>query len=194
MEQKGFVMDTMLLRAYQGHVVHCCNNVIFGAEEIQKDPYNASGRLWYGIQNVVIGAGNLSKTLWGTGPNKQIRQRRLAERKPLRDSLGVKDDSPIRKVKIRNDYEHLDERIEDWWNTSTNRNLVTETIGPPGSVGGDAIGPKDMHRQFDPTTGDVRFWGNELNIPSVLAEVLRIYPIAVAESRKPHWDDPFFSQ
>jgi hypothetical protein len=143
--------------------------------------------VWYGIQNFIIAAGNLSKTLWGTGKPEE-RKRRYVERQPLRDSLEVTDASPLRTVDIRNDYEHLDERIERWWDTSENHNVVDFFIGPRGAFGGPGLGDRDMMRWFDPTTGDVIFWGNELNIPSVMGEINRIHPIAEGEARKPHWD------
>jgi hypothetical protein len=187
-------MDTFLLRIYQEQVVYWSKSVLFGAADLQagldqlENSFDQS-RVWYGIQNLVIGAGNLSKTLWGIG-NAEARKRRYVERQPLRDSLSVTDDSPLREIKVRNDYEHLDERIEEWWNTSQNHNYASELIGPRGMIGGDAIGEKDMFRWFDPSTGDVIFWGNELNIPSVLKEVQRILPIAVVETEKPHWDRP----
>ena len=40
-----------------------------------------NARLVYGVQNLIVAAGNLSKTLWGTGPNETVRMRRYAERR-----------------------------------------------------------------------------------------------------------------
>jgi hypothetical protein len=178
-------MDTYLLRLYQEQVASCCKAVLLGYEDIQSGLAEGGNRerTWYGVQNLIIGAGNLSKALWGAG------ERRHAERQPLRDSLSVTDSSPLRQVKIRNDYEHLDERLEVWWEESTNHNIVGRLIGPRGTVGGEGFGEKDVLRWLDPTTGDVIFWGNELNIAAVVGEVERILPIAETESVKPHWDD-----
>jgi hypothetical protein len=179
------MMDLMLLRLYQRQVVFQCNAVLFGAQDMQ--PIGQHTRFWHGAQNLIIGAGNLSKTLWGTG-NKDERNRRFADRQPLRDSLGVTDASPLRRVDIRNDYEHLDERLERWWAESTHHNYVGEMIGPRGSIGGAGIGDKDILRWFDQSTGDLIFWGNELNVPVVLAEVRKLLPIAAAEAEKSHYD------
>jgi hypothetical protein len=176
-----------LLRIYQHQVVYGCTAVLLGLQDIQTED---DDRIWYGVQNLIIGAGNLSKTLWGTGRSEEERQQRLATRQPLRESLSITDESPLRRVKIRNDYEHLDERIEEWWDTSPNRNWVGDFVGPRGSIVGPGFGDKDILRWLDPTTGDVIFWGNELNIPTVVAEVQRLLPIAQAESRKPHWEPP----
>ncbi len=182
-------MDPMLLRIYQQQVEYCCRAVLFGLEDIQSVGAADNGRLWYGAQNLITGAGNASKTLWGIGNSTQ-RKRRYAERKPLRDSLSVDDDSPLRDIKIRNDYEHLDERIERWWDESPNRNFIGAMIGPRGAVGGDSITEIDTLRWLDPESGDVIFWGNQLHIPAVVREAQRILSIADAESRKPHREAP----
>jgi hypothetical protein len=177
-------MDLLLLRIYQGQVVYCCKAVLLAYRDIQSGLADGGDRdrIQYGVQNLCIAAGNLSKTLWGAG------EERRAERQPLRDSLSVTEASPLKQVRIRNDYEHLDERIEEWWKESPHHNIVGFLVGPRGSVTGESLGEKDVLRWLDPTTGDVIFWGNELNIPTVIKEVQRLLPIAEAEAQKPHWD------
>jgi hypothetical protein len=184
--------DRLLLRAFQEQVAYSCRAVLLGFEDVQLGLEELgseaeSGRLWYGVQNLVIGAGNVSKALWGTGPTQELRDRRYAERQPLRDSLGVTDTSPLRRIKIRNDFEHLDERIEDWWNESKSRSRIGILIGPRGSVGGAGWDDMNTLRWLDPESGDVIFWGNELHIPSVVNEVNWLWPVAEAEGNKPHW-------
>jgi hypothetical protein len=188
-------MNPQLLRIYQQHIIYTCQAMLFSQKDLEGGTQVASeGRgpslLWYGVQNLVIGAGNLSKALWGTGRTKQEAERRYYDRLPLRQSLQVTDASPLRRVKIRNDYEHLDERIEEWWAATPERNFV-ELIGPRDAIHtDDSLGDKDILRWFDPTTGDIIFWGNELSVPVTLNEVRRILPLAIAESRKPRWDGP----
>lgn len=188
-------MELLLLRTYQEQVVYSCRAVLLALEDIQtglkalediqtgldaEHDTNEEARLWYGVQNFIIGAGNVSKALWGAGGS------RYAERQPLRDSLQADDSSPLKNIKIRNDYEHLDERIEKWWKKDKSHNRVGIYIGPRGGVVG--LHETSMMRWIDPTTGDVIFWGNELNIPEVAQEVQRILPIANAENSKPHWE------
>jgi len=184
-------MEPMLLRIYQRQIIDYCDAVGLAFRDIQAG-LSAQGpdpQTWYGVQNFIIAAGNLSKTLWGTGRNEQEATERRERRKPLRESLEVSDDSPLRRIKIRNDYEHLDERIEQWWDESTNHNFVGSLIGPRGSIGGDSISEdKDILRWLDPSSGNVIFWGNELNIPEVITAVNELAPRARAEASKPHWE------
>ncbi len=199
-------MDLMLLRAFQEQVAYSCRAVVLGLADIQTGlggppetgnrPNVGRGdgtRLWYGVQNFVIGAGNVSKALWGTGRSEEERKRRYIERQDLRNSLKVTDASPLRTIKIRNDFEHLDERIEDWWAKDPNHNRVGLIVGPRNSIGGGGFHNTSVLRWIDPSTGNVIFWGNELNIPQVTTEVQRILPIAETESRKPHWETPNIS-
>lgn len=188
-------MELMLLRIYQSQVAYQRHAVLLGDGDIKAslaapNPLERNSPLLrYGIQNLLIGADNLSKTLWGTGRTETEAAERYAIRQPLIHSFQTTDDSPLRRIKVRNDFEHLDERIETWWDTSTNRNYAGELVGPRGSVGGNAIGDNDILRWFDPSTGHVIFWGNELNIPEVVGEVQRLLLIAENEGQKPHWTE-----
>jgi len=177
----------MLLRLHQGRVVDACHSALIARDDIQGFGARECGRLWYGVANLVVATGNLSKSFFGSGPE---RERIYEERAPLRESLDVDDSSPLRQVKIRNDFEHLDERLDKWWRDSPNHNVVDAMVGPDDLVGGDpgVFGDKDFLRWLNPETGKVIFWGNELHIPSVMQEILRILPIAEREHQKPHWE------
>lgn len=186
-------MDPDLLYRLQEQVAYSCRAVLLGIEDIhvgladhnQPPGTKRTGRLWYGVQNVVIGAGNVSKALWGTGRTPAEATRRRDARAPLRESLNVTDDSPLRRVKLRNDFEHLDERIEEWWaewQHKEARVVIGQLVGPRSAIDmlGVKPGQKDTLRWFDPSTGDIIFWGNELNIPAIFDEVVRILPLAEA--------------
>lgn len=78
----------------------------------------------------------------------------------------------------------MDQRIEEWGTASPKRNFI-ELIGPRDAIYTDnSLGDKDILRWFDPTAGDIIFWGNELSVPVTLDEARRILPLAIAESKK----------
>lgn len=90
-------MDTCLLRTYQRQVLFCCKAVLLGYQDIAvglQDDSTSTDRAWYGVQSFIIGAGNLSETLWGGG-SRQDRARRYAERQPLPTSAAR---TPTRKA------------------------------------------------------------------------------------------------
>jgi hypothetical protein len=132
---------------------------------------------WASVQNCLTAAANISKACWG----EEGRHRK--ERKPLRQSLGIKKDSPLRPLSMLNNFEHFDEQIDKWFATSTNRIHVDRIIGPANVIGG--VAPIDMFRVFDPTTAEVVFWGEPYPLKTIMDEVTRLYPLARAQGDKP---------
>jgi hypothetical protein len=184
-------MDPVLLNVCQGQVVFLCKAALLALDDIQGHGAPESGRLWYGVQNFIIASGNLSKLFFAAG-REPGRTQRYEARQPLRESLGVTNESPLRQVRIRNDFEHLDERLEEWWGESPNRNFIDAIVGPEGMIVAPegALGEKDTLRWLNPETGNVIFWGNELHIPSVAEEVRRLLPLAERLSMTPPGMEP----
>jgi hypothetical protein len=87
----------------------------------------------------------------------------------LRDSIGVTNDSPLRDPDLRNDWEHLDQRIEEW-----------SAEGGPGGYVGRNIGrietgdPKRRFGHDDPDTGEVTFWQHSASVPALIEEAQNI--------------------
>jgi hypothetical protein len=175
-------VELMLLRQFQTQVALQCKFLINAANEINVGLKNRNvEHVFYGIQNLLNAGANISKALWGS------KGRRAEQRKQLRESIGIADDSPLREVTMRNNFEHLDERLDRWWNESSRHNHADMNIGPKSRTisGLDEI---DMFRLFDPETTDLTFWGEEFNIQSIVAEVQTILPKLLEEANKPHWN------
>jgi hypothetical protein len=111
-------------------------------------------------------------------------------RRLLRESLEVSEESVLRDVKLRNDFEHFDERLERWFATSEHRNYFGRIVGPIGQLVYPPQPLTDQFQQFDPETGAVAFWDHTVSLPDVVNEASRIRQIARAEVRKPPWDSP----
>jgi hypothetical protein len=127
--------------------------------------------------------------LWGSraGRRNHIAARQAA-RAPLRESLSVTDDSPLKDPDLRNDFEHFDERLEDWFNLSEHHNYVGRTIGPPNAVITNT--PEEHFQHFDPRTTRVSFWEHESTLNEIVREAHRLGALAAEEALKPHWDPP----
>lgn len=143
-------------------------------------------RVWYSLQAFLTASANLSKALWGRSDKAE------RDRASLRTRLGIRDDSPLRGVRVRNHHEHLDERLDQWWATSVGHNYVDFAIGPVRQV---VIGlePTEIFRQFDPETGELIFWDDTFNVAEIMAEIARIWPTVDALQRTPYWKWPPFS-
>ncbi len=171
-------MELGLLRAFQRQLELQCEFMMLAAKEID-DAISSKQtvRAFYGIQNLLNAAACISKVLWGSNGSL------AAERKALRDSLGVSDASPLCDINMRNNFEHMDERLDRWWGESTRHNLADRYIGPEDFM--KEFDDIDIFRAFDPSTGEIVFWGESFNVKTLMAEVSRILPAAHAEGDKP---------
>lgn len=171
-------MDPLTLRIFQRQVADQSRMVAFASSMIEAAvEARDHDSLWVGVQIFVTGSANITKALWGQ------RQSLAAERKPLRDSLGVRDDSPLHALStLRNHFEHYDERIDRWHETSQAHNFLDRFLGSPESVAGLA----DIERFRDPATASVYFWGERFDLQPIAKEVDRLLTIAKAEADKPH--------
>ena len=173
----------MLLRTFQKQVLYQCEFLLLAATQVNTglQEHNTI-RVFSGLQNLLNAAANISKALWGQSGKLE------AQRQPLRDSINILDDSPLRVVTMRNNFEHFDERLEKWWLESQQHNYCDFNIMPKSTVKG--IAPIDWFRSFDPVTSDLCFWSQEFNIQELIAEVQKIYPKLQEEANKPHWEKP----
>jgi hypothetical protein len=137
--------------------------------------------IWFALQTILFSAANLSKLLWGGATDRNKRAKQAAQRKPIRDALGVSDDSPLKPVDLRNSLEHFDDRIDDWAKKG-NTIYAARTVGSAAS----AI-QMPIFGNYNPETGIVRFWGDSMSVPEVVAEAKLLLPLARAEIKSPNY-------
>jgi hypothetical protein len=178
-------VDPFVIRVFQGEIETQCKFILAARHHLRAALITGSTyNIWKELQTILISAANVSKMLWGSGGVK------ASERTPLRESLGVADDSPLRDPKLRKDFEHFDERVERWFSeVQTGPIYVGRNIGP--MQGGIRImhpepqEPIQRFGHFDPTTGDVIFWTHAISVPAVAEEAARLLEAAHLASRQP---------
>lgn len=174
-------METRLLRVFQKQVLLQCDFLLAAASQVNAAvDQNDACACFFALQNFLNAGANIAKALWGSGG------KRAEARKPLRDTIGIDDNSPLRQVGMRNNFEHFDERLERWWDESRGC-YIDLLIRKAIFVGSAEI---DKFRQYDPTTTNLTFWGEDFNLQEIISEVRRILPRLEREAATPHWDDP----
>ena len=95
---------------------------------------NDMDRIWCAAQGFLVAAANVSKLLWGSGQSEPD------GRKALRQTLGVPDESPLASRTMRNHFEHFDERLESWVESSTGMFVDSNVMSgrPIGGVPSEA--------------------------------------------------------
>jgi hypothetical protein len=175
-------MDLMLLRLFQGQIKFQCDCAMIATSDLESAlTKNDVTATFSAIQALLGAAANISKALWGLRKTKSA----LAARLPLRASLQVLDNSPLNPRTMRDNYEHFDERLDKWWKDSKHHNIADMHLMPRAAIQG--FENIERFRAFDPQTGDLTFWGDDLNLNEIITEIRRIHPIVIEESNKPHW-------
>jgi hypothetical protein len=143
------------------------------SEYFKSDPAGPSdaSRGWFCVQNLLVAAANVWKLLWGSDKKKEI------ARQPLRDLLRVPDTSPLYHERMRNDWEHLDDRIDTWWRQSDTHSIFEGFGWEPDA----ATAPIDRFRRYDPSTDRVSFRDKELDMRAVVEAVQELLPRIRAE-------------
>jgi hypothetical protein len=174
-------MDPFLIDRFKEQIVFECDCALRAAEQTNAAlKVRDTVGVFFGLQNFLTAAANLSKCLWG---QKQQKTDWASIRKPLRDALGVTDASPLRDVSMRNNFEHFDERMHEWWDKSTTHNTFDMNFGPASAYG--APDRLDLFRTFDPRTCEIAFWGDRFDGKAVIEEIRRVHDKLSAEADMP---------
>ena len=177
-------MDEMMLKTFQGELATQCKLVGIGSEYLDKslsEPGRYQGDptayTWAALQNILVSAANISKLLWGSGPASK-RAQLEAIRQPLRESVKVSDSSILNSTRLRNDFEHFDERIEKWFGGTDKMIYMGRNIGRSDFLVVVVEGPSSSpppsptkFGHFDPQTGIVEFWDNSADIRAIVKAV-----------------------
>jgi len=175
-------MKNNVLKIFQAQIVKQCKFAIIAVEQIKTGLENHNLDLTlYAIQNFLVAVANISKFFW---PPKPKYQKRGEE---LRNSLGIKNDSPIRQREGRNRFEHFDEWLEEWATSSKGNNFIDSNIGPINKmvVG---IAQEDILRNLDPTTWTLTFIGEKYELKPMIEGIHYLYLKAQIEANKPYFE------
>ena len=93
----------------------------------------------------------------------------------LRSVLSLQNgDHAIRKRSLRDNFEHFDQRLDEWAATSGGMVIVTSVVGGPDAVGGDLIKHHHIIHRLDPTTWEYFFRGEAFSLLALQDGVLDI--------------------
>jgi hypothetical protein len=165
-------MDDDLLSLFQTEVSNQCRLVLIGSEQLDaamerpRDRYagDPTALVWAALQSILVAAANISKLLWGSGREPR-RAQLTAARKPLRDSIEVDDESVLQSTRLRNDFEHFDQRMEEW-SKSGSPHFIGRNIGEP-SVFAITGEEGKLYGHFTPSTWTVEFWDHSVDVRAV---------------------------
>lgn len=126
--------------------------------------------IWANVQAFLVAAGIASRLLWPTAQKSQARGA------ALRQMLDVAEDSPLVSRRIRDSFEHFDERLEAWADEIRRgpqpAMIGDSNVGPLASIEG--ADPQHFLRHLDHTTWTLYFRGERYELTPVARELLRL--------------------
>ncbi|WP_313927525.1 hypothetical protein [Pseudoxanthomonas sp.] len=124
---------------------------------------------------LICQAAMISKLLWPPGnKNASSMARARARGEHLRKIIGVDDTHPVRSRTLRDHFEHYDERLDSWAESSRNHNIIKRFVGPRGAIAGDAISDGDIIEHYDPSTKILSFRGESFDIQALVDGIASI--------------------
>jgi hypothetical protein len=126
--------------------------------------------IWANVQSLLVAAGITSRLLWPAAEKSRARGR------SLREMLRVADDSPLVSRRIRDSFEHFDERLDAWadeMRTGPQPGLIGDSnVGPFAQIEG--ADPRHFLRHLDHTSWTLYFRGERYELIPVARELLRL--------------------
>lgn len=111
----------------------------------------------------------VSRMFWPPGsPNKISKARSKARGDFLRNSVGVEEDHRVRQRTLRDHFEHYDERLDEWAESSFNKSIVLKMVGSRELIQGPYIGDGDIIHHFNPSNCTYYFRGEPFNIQQMV--------------------------
>lgn len=121
--------------------------------------------VFYHASALLTASANISKIFWPNTKTKTAEGKQAQRRgEELRTRYGLDKTSPFHfhSRKLRDHFEHVDERIDTWIKGSERHNFVCMNIMTPGAISG--IDTRDFFQNYDPTRHVISFQGDELEI------------------------------
>ena len=169
----GFTLSVFFTEAE-----HRCQDALIGAQLLQQ---GTSARntflIWFALRSILISAAAISQLAGGR------EGARATERATFRSALGIDRTCVLHNRAVRDNAEHIDDRIFRARENGLLDSYVSYNVGPKNAFRFTPPQPFLLH--FDDTVGIVSFWADEVSIPKVLAEIRRILPLAEAASHQP---------
>ena len=116
--------------------------------------------VWCSIQSILVAAGNVSKILWPSRKSSKARGEKL------RALLVVDMGNLLSDRKLRNHFEHYDERIEDWFEKNRSAVYMDSKIDPFESNW--ISNTTNIHRAYNPLTQTLTFRGESVDLGKLL--------------------------
>lgn len=117
------------------------------------------------LQNIVVNGAAISRFLWPSRKNNEWRGAQL------RNALNIDETNALLSRKLRNDIEHIDERLDEYLEKGLVGHVIPQYVGL--TEANDA--PTHYFRAYFVDTGRFRLLANEYDIPPLADAILKLH-------------------
>lgn len=164
-------MDDISVKIFMSEIKHQCRLGAMAYDDITKGLVEHNQDLvWYSVQAFLISIGNISKLLW-PGNKKS-----LDRGKQLRKLLCIDNQSVLRSRKFRNHFEHFDERLEHWIDSTDHKFFIDKNISNKDILNGNqAFDVKHSLRHLITDDMILKFNGENYELKPVADSIIELY-------------------
>lgn len=121
---------------------------------------------WYHIQMFLTSTANVDKLLFGA------KEKYKPHHEEIREKYSFPNFEFSVERKIRNSFDHIDEKIVDWVETSKYHNLASGNIMSKSAIGGNT--DMDFFKNFDPSTNILSFGDLEIDTEDTFNKLTKL--------------------
>lgn len=140
---------------------------------------------WYFIQTAILYSGNVSKLLWPSYRKKRGKdgkysftpehKKYIKERLILRETLQINKNSTVKNKRLRNSFEHIDERMEEHnFILFADKNIGNSVMNINITGITEEEQRKKMFRFYNSETSELLFYGESIIIKDLYEDMIDI--------------------
>lgn len=171
--------DEFMLTRLRDEVALQCRFIGRGWAQLDAKPDEEG--FWFAVHGITSSAATISRLLWPNRRTRRVEKDGIStieriepslqpERRKLREILQMTRSSPLFTRGVRNNFEHIDERIAEWNDTESTIFVKRTFDGHPLFAGleFEPLGAANLE------TSEVRFGGHKVNLREIRTEANRI--------------------
>jgi len=163
-------MDEFIESVYLRELIQQCQCAIGAVEKMNECLSNRNpGEFFREAGDFLQHSSAVSRILWPPGSRNRLKKKRAKQRGThLREKLAVPEKHALQTRNLRDHFEHFDERLDEWAESTPYKNIVDNMIGPRNAIAGNVIKDEDIMRMYDPANKEIVFRGEKFNVQTLV--------------------------
>ncbi len=162
-------MDEDIEKVYLRELIQQCQYAIDAVDQMNECLKNKNpGEFFREAGDFLQHSSAVSRILWPPGNTNRTKKKRAKQRGAhLKAKLAIADGHTLQTRGLRDHFEHFDERLDEWAETSVHKNIADNMIGPRNALG-NIFKDDEIMRMYDPAKKEIVFRGEAFNVQTLV--------------------------